>query len=237
MRSLQIVLIYCILGITAAPEVILSTFSSPFPHFKADFFWLASNCEQEVWTVGRWSCNAHSHRCMWDGHIGGNPFHWPHVDPRVEKAIQGLTFWLTGITWAHSDLIIWTLDVLNMSIYQCNSWGTTENKEKQNRNGTEGKTKQCWWSKPAYISSSVPASSPSLTWPATLSQNSLSCEQQRLNNTIHLCATVCFPCQVGGVQALGGTGALRVGAEFLRRWYNGVNNTATAVYVSAPTWG
>uniref|UniRef100_A0A3Q0STX0 Aspartate aminotransferase n=1 Tax=Amphilophus citrinellus TaxID=61819 RepID=A0A3Q0STX0_AMPCI len=42
--------------------------------------------------------------------------------------------------------------------------------------------------------------------------------------------------RVGGVQALGGTGALRVGAEFLRRWYNGVNNTATPVYVSAPTW-
>lgn len=42
--------------------------------------------------------------------------------------------------------------------------------------------------------------------------------------------------RVGGVQALGGTGALRIGAEFLRRWYNGVNNTATPVYVSAPTW-
>ncbi|KAM3864502.1 aspartate aminotransferase, cytoplasmic-like [Diretmus argenteus] len=42
--------------------------------------------------------------------------------------------------------------------------------------------------------------------------------------------------RVGGVQALGGTGALRVGAEFLRRWYNGVNNTATPIYVSAPTW-
>lgn len=43
--------------------------------------------------------------------------------------------------------------------------------------------------------------------------------------------------QVGAVQALGGTGALRIGAEFLRRWYNGTNNTATPVYVSAPTWG
>ncbi|XP_069545575.1 aspartate aminotransferase, cytoplasmic-like [Brachyistius frenatus] len=42
--------------------------------------------------------------------------------------------------------------------------------------------------------------------------------------------------KVGGVQALGGTGALRIGAEFLRRWYNGVNNTATPIYVSAPTW-
>uniref|UniRef100_A0A674CP49 Aspartate aminotransferase n=1 Tax=Salmo trutta TaxID=8032 RepID=A0A674CP49_SALTR len=43
--------------------------------------------------------------------------------------------------------------------------------------------------------------------------------------------------RVGAVQALGGTGALRIGAEFLRRWYNGTNNTATPVYVSAPTWG
>uniref|UniRef100_A0A8K9UKM9 Aspartate aminotransferase n=2 Tax=Oncorhynchus mykiss TaxID=8022 RepID=A0A8K9UKM9_ONCMY len=42
--------------------------------------------------------------------------------------------------------------------------------------------------------------------------------------------------RVGAVQALGGTGALRIGAEFLRRWYNGTNNTATPVYVSAPTW-
>lgn len=43
--------------------------------------------------------------------------------------------------------------------------------------------------------------------------------------------------QVGSVQGLGGTGALRIGAEFLRRWYNGNNNTATPVYVSSPTWG
>lgn len=43
--------------------------------------------------------------------------------------------------------------------------------------------------------------------------------------------------QVGSVQSLGGTGALRIGAEFLRRWYNGNNNTATPVYVSAPSWG
>ncbi|KAI1887038.1 hypothetical protein AGOR_G00201920 [Albula goreensis] len=42
--------------------------------------------------------------------------------------------------------------------------------------------------------------------------------------------------RVGGVQGLGGTGALKIGAEFLRRWYNGQNNTATPVYVSAPTW-
>ncbi|KAF6739475.1 Aspartate aminotransferase, cytoplasmic [Oryzias melastigma] len=42
--------------------------------------------------------------------------------------------------------------------------------------------------------------------------------------------------RVGAVQCLGGTGALRIGADFLRRWYNGSNNTATPVYVSAPTW-
>ncbi len=44
-------------------------------------------------------------------------------------------------------------------------------------------------------------------------------------------------CQVGAVQCLGGTGALKMGAEFLRRFYNGNNNTKTPVYVSAPTWG
>ncbi|KAM3913355.1 aspartate aminotransferase, cytoplasmic [Leptodactylus fuscus] len=42
--------------------------------------------------------------------------------------------------------------------------------------------------------------------------------------------------RVGGVQSLGGTGALRIGAEFLRRWYNGTNNTATPIYISAPSW-
>uniref|UniRef100_A0A3B3T386 Aspartate aminotransferase n=1 Tax=Paramormyrops kingsleyae TaxID=1676925 RepID=A0A3B3T386_9TELE len=42
--------------------------------------------------------------------------------------------------------------------------------------------------------------------------------------------------RVGGVQCLGGTGALKVGAEYLRRWYNGNNNTGTPVYVSTPTW-
>ncbi|PIO15716.1 hypothetical protein AB205_0148060 [Aquarana catesbeiana] len=41
---------------------------------------------------------------------------------------------------------------------------------------------------------------------------------------------------VGGVQSLGGTGALRIGAEFLRRWYNGTNNTATPIYISSPSW-
>lgn len=42
---------------------------------------------------------------------------------------------------------------------------------------------------------------------------------------------------MGAVQCLGGTGALKMGAEFLRRFYNGNNNTKTPVYVSAPTWG
>ncbi|XP_026212619.1 aspartate aminotransferase, cytoplasmic [Anabas testudineus] len=42
--------------------------------------------------------------------------------------------------------------------------------------------------------------------------------------------------RVGAVQCLGGTGALKIGAEFLRRFYNGNNNTRTPVYVSAPTW-
>lgn len=42
--------------------------------------------------------------------------------------------------------------------------------------------------------------------------------------------------RVGGVQALGGTGALRIGADFLGRWYNGIDNKDTPVYVSSPTW-
>ncbi|XP_063047691.1 aspartate aminotransferase, cytoplasmic isoform X1 [Engraulis encrasicolus] len=42
--------------------------------------------------------------------------------------------------------------------------------------------------------------------------------------------------RVGAVQCLGGTGALKIGAEFLRRWYNGTDNLKTPVYVSAPTW-
>ncbi|XP_059928818.1 aspartate aminotransferase, cytoplasmic [Gadus macrocephalus] len=42
--------------------------------------------------------------------------------------------------------------------------------------------------------------------------------------------------RVGAVQCLGGTGALKIGAEFLRRFHNGSNNTKTPVYVSAPTW-
>lgn len=49
--------------------------------------------------------------------------------------------------------------------------------------------------------------------------------------------TLLLPFQVGGVQSLGGTGALRIGAEFLARWYNGTNNKDTPVYVSSPTWG
>ncbi|XP_067858160.1 aspartate aminotransferase, cytoplasmic [Heptranchias perlo] len=42
--------------------------------------------------------------------------------------------------------------------------------------------------------------------------------------------------RVGGVQCLGGTGALRIGADFLHLWYNGTNNPSTPIYVSAPTW-
>ncbi|KAF6108946.1 glutamic-oxaloacetic transaminase 1 [Phyllostomus discolor] len=42
--------------------------------------------------------------------------------------------------------------------------------------------------------------------------------------------------RVGGVQCLGGTGAIRIGADFLSRWYNGTNNKDTPVYVSSPTW-
>lgn len=39
------------------------------------------------------------------------------------------------------------------------------------------------------------------------------------------------------MQSLGGTGALRIGADFLGRWYNGIDNKDTPVYVSSPTWG
>ncbi|XP_064418992.1 aspartate aminotransferase, cytoplasmic [Latimeria chalumnae] len=42
--------------------------------------------------------------------------------------------------------------------------------------------------------------------------------------------------RVGSVQCLGGTGALRIGADFLRLWYNGTNNTATPIYISSPSW-
>ncbi|XP_017386598.1 aspartate aminotransferase, cytoplasmic [Cebus imitator] len=37
--------------------------------------------------------------------------------------------------------------------------------------------------------------------------------------------------RVGGVQGLGGTGALRIGAEFLARWYNGTNNKDFSIFV------
>lgn len=30
---------------------------------------------------------------------------------------------------------------------------------------------------------------------------------------------------------------MKIGAEFLRRFHNGNNNTKTPVYVSSPTWG
>ncbi|KAM8858492.1 aspartate aminotransferase, cytoplasmic [Spinachia spinachia] len=42
--------------------------------------------------------------------------------------------------------------------------------------------------------------------------------------------------RVGAAQCLGGTGALKMGAEFLSRFYNGNKNTKTPIYVSAPTW-
>ncbi|KAK2824287.1 hypothetical protein Q5P01_021462 [Channa striata] len=42
--------------------------------------------------------------------------------------------------------------------------------------------------------------------------------------------------RVGAVQCVGGTGALKMGALFLRHFYNGTNNTKTPVYVSTPTW-
>lgn len=42
--------------------------------------------------------------------------------------------------------------------------------------------------------------------------------------------------RAGGVQALSGTGALRLAAEFLRRYYN-PHDASTRVYVPDPTWG
>ncbi|KTF82582.1 hypothetical protein cypCar_00045928 [Cyprinus carpio] len=61
-------------------------------------------------------------------------------------------------------------------------------------------------------------------------------ERCALYQHIHTHISVVFVLQVGAVQCLGGTGALKIGAEFLRRWYNGTDNTKTPVYVSAPTW-
>ncbi|XP_034045050.1 aspartate aminotransferase, cytoplasmic-like [Thalassophryne amazonica] len=42
--------------------------------------------------------------------------------------------------------------------------------------------------------------------------------------------------RVGGVQSLGGTGALKIGAEYLRKWYKGDNDMDPPVYISEPTW-
>lgn len=80
-----------------------------------------------------------------------------------------------------------------------------------------------------------------------LGDNSPAIQENRVSVVKHLCLNIylCtwtltlhfFHCQVGAVQCLGGTGALKIGAEFLRRFYNGNNNTKTPVYVSAPTWG
>lgn len=42
--------------------------------------------------------------------------------------------------------------------------------------------------------------------------------------------------QASGVQALGGTGALRIAGEFLKRFYN-KREISTPVFVSNPTWG
>ena len=42
--------------------------------------------------------------------------------------------------------------------------------------------------------------------------------------------------QAGGVQSLSGSGALRLGAEFLNKFYN-QREDSTAVYVSDPSWG
>lgn len=42
--------------------------------------------------------------------------------------------------------------------------------------------------------------------------------------------------RAGGVQSLSGSGALRLGAEFLKKFYN-QREDSTAVYVSDPTWG
>jgi aspartate aminotransferase len=41
--------------------------------------------------------------------------------------------------------------------------------------------------------------------------------------------------QVVSCQSLSGTGALRIGGEFLRRWYEGAGGKK--IYVPTPTWG
>ncbi|XP_066495771.1 putative aspartate aminotransferase, cytoplasmic 2 [Tiliqua scincoides] len=43
--------------------------------------------------------------------------------------------------------------------------------------------------------------------------------------------------RAGGVQTLGGTGAVFIGAEFLRRWYKPKHSTLVTVYIGAPQLG
>ncbi|XP_053124964.1 putative aspartate aminotransferase, cytoplasmic 2 isoform X2 [Hemicordylus capensis] len=43
--------------------------------------------------------------------------------------------------------------------------------------------------------------------------------------------------RAGGVQTIGGTGAVFIGAEFLRRWYKPNSSTSTAVYIAIPQLG
>ncbi|XP_048685421.1 putative aspartate aminotransferase, cytoplasmic 2 [Caretta caretta] len=42
--------------------------------------------------------------------------------------------------------------------------------------------------------------------------------------------------RAGGVHTVGGTGAVRIGAEFLRRWYNRSSPSPIAVYIALPQW-
>uniref|UniRef100_A0A8C4XW84 aspartate transaminase n=1 Tax=Gopherus evgoodei TaxID=1825980 RepID=A0A8C4XW84_9SAUR len=43
--------------------------------------------------------------------------------------------------------------------------------------------------------------------------------------------------RAGGIHTVGGTGAVRIGAEFLWRWYNTSSPTPIAVYIAFPQWG
>ncbi|XP_075766910.1 putative aspartate aminotransferase, cytoplasmic 2 isoform X2 [Pelodiscus sinensis] len=42
--------------------------------------------------------------------------------------------------------------------------------------------------------------------------------------------------RAGSVHTIGGTGAVRIGAEFLQRWYNRSSSGPVAVYVALPQW-
>uniref|UniRef100_A0A674I1N8 aspartate transaminase n=1 Tax=Terrapene triunguis TaxID=2587831 RepID=A0A674I1N8_9SAUR len=42
--------------------------------------------------------------------------------------------------------------------------------------------------------------------------------------------------RAGGVHTVGGTGAVRIGAEFLRRWYNTSSPSPIAVYIALSQW-